>query len=190
MLSILQSWAAALHYPNILYSAVFALSPTPGGRYPDGRMDGDRSPHDTRLVTVPEAAEILGISPEAVRARLNRGTLFREKGLDGTTYVRLNADRTRTNDERSNDRMEHISPVAFELLKDQVAFLRAELERKDAIIMSLTQRIPELEPAASPEPRESPTEASETVDKGEGHNVPPEGERRSWWQRWFGGSSG
>lgn len=47
-----------------------------------------------RLFTVKDAGEILGISPEAVRARLKRGTLHRETGEDGTVYVRLDAAAT------------------------------------------------------------------------------------------------
>ncbi len=42
-----------------------------------------------RRVTVKEAADLLGISPEAVRARIKRGTLYKEKGSDGTVYVWL-----------------------------------------------------------------------------------------------------
>jgi hypothetical protein len=43
-------------------------------------------------------------------------------------------------------------------LRDQVRYLQAEGERKDAIIMTMAQRIPELEPAA--EPREDHEKAS------------------------------
>jgi hypothetical protein len=68
-------------------------------------------------------------------------------------------------------------------LHDQISFLRTELERKDAIIiMSLTQRIPELE--AAPGPTETPETASAPA---EGVEVPEEG-RRPWWQRLLGGA--
>jgi predicted ArsR family transcriptional regulator len=86
-----------------------------------------------RRVTVPEAAEILGISPEAVRARMNRGTLKREKGDDGTAYVRLNADHTRTNADRTNDRtlldgsrhrVDGGPDVVHQLMQDQIDYLR------------------------------------------------------------------
>ncbi len=181
------------------------------------RMNDDRSPSE-RLVTVPEAAELLGISPEAVRARLNRGTLQREKGDDGTTYVRLDDDRTRTDDDRTGDRtqpdgdrtgarrfqdhalVEELVEDLAEELRQQVEFLKAELaarneelrrreeehreesRRKDHIIMSLTQRVPELEPA--PEPPESP----ETATAGaEGVEAPlaEEQQQRPWWRRLF-----
>ncbi len=47
--------------------------------------DGDRQPVDSRVtVTVAEAAELLGLSVDAVRSRLHRGTL---QGLkDGNTW--------------------------------------------------------------------------------------------------------
>src|SRR5919199_843830 len=77
------------------------------------QRDADQSqryvdePHDQsvidRRVTVAEAARILGISPEAVRARIQRGTLPKEKDPDGTVYVRLDAGRTRSNADGTSD---------------------------------------------------------------------------------------
>ena len=80
-------------------------------------------------------------------------------------------------------------------LEDQVGFLRREVEdwkdesrRKDAIIMSLTQRIPELE--APREPPDAPQTAAEDAGVVEPHPTTEgaeEGtERRSWWRTWFG----
>ncbi len=78
--------------------------------------------------------------------------------------------------------MSHRACAALvDTLHDQVAYLRGvietrdrelearteELRRKDHIIAALTERIPELEPAASPEPRQSPTEAAKASDSGE-----------------------
>src|SRR5215208_7557696 len=42
-----------------------------------------------RRVTVPEAADILGTTTDAVRSRMRRGKLGREEGGDGTVYVLL-----------------------------------------------------------------------------------------------------
>jgi hypothetical protein len=87
-----------------------------------------------------------------------------------------------------------------EELKQRIRFLENQLEkdrdewreearRKDHIIMALTQRIPELEPApasdSSPDARESPVTASEEAGKGQ---VPPEPENAKsepWWRRIF-----
>jgi len=153
-------------------------------------MDDNHTPHERRY-TVNEAAEILGISAEAVRARINRGTLQKEKAADGTVYVHLDADHTHP-DERPDGSatVDHTVPEtkAFELMQEQVDYLRRQLEvwqeearRKDHIIAALTDRIPELEAPASPEPREAP----ETPSEESGEVVEDRGkeERRSWWRR-------
>jgi hypothetical protein len=67
-------------------------------------------------------------------------------------------------------------------LRDRIRYLEEESKRKDAILLRMAERIPELEPAASPEPRESPEMASEA---GDGGDDTPEAERRPWWRRWF-----
>ena len=71
-------------------------------------------------------------------------------------------------------------------LEEQIAFLRRELERKDAIVQNLTERLPQLE--AFSEPRESP----ETVEEEPQREPRPErveaqegAQRRSWWCRIF-----
>ena len=78
-------------------------------------------------------------------------------------------------------------------LKDQVRYLQAEGERKDAIIMTMAQRIPELEAAkdSTAEPRESPEPPSEEPYST---HAPPVSEtpvpdvqhKRSWWRAFFG----
>ncbi len=91
-----------------------------------------------------------------------------------------------------------------EELRQEVLFLRAELatrneelrrreeehreesRRKDHIIMSLTQRIPELE--AAPEPREGAPEtvAAAGTQEGQGVETPlRQEESPSWWRRLF-----
>jgi hypothetical protein len=148
-----------------------------------------------RTVPVPEAARILGISPEAVRSRIQRGTLRKDKAADGTVYVRLDADQTRSYGDETTDETIDQSGVQTHLvgsLEDQISFLRAELvtrneelRRKDHIIAALTERIPELE--ASPDSREGPVTVTEDTDKS---SAPPEqqepSQRRSWWRAFFG----
>jgi hypothetical protein len=139
--------------------------------------DADKS----QRVTVGEAAQLLGITPEAVRARLYRGTLEREDGEDGTVYVRLYADQFQPHDAQSTDQSELVQS-----LQDQIGYLRTQLDTRTEelrehrrIIAALTQRIPELE--APSEPRESPETATEKVDS------PTPEERGPWWRRIIGG---
>jgi hypothetical protein len=141
-------------------------------------MNGDRSASDTayELYNVNDAARVLNISPEAVRARLHRGSLERVKMDDGSVTVRLNADEAHQNDDRTGDDSE-VNAV----LRDQVAFLRRELERKDAILMTMAQRIPELEAS------QTPPEARVTPSEGRERDTRPQEETKpSWWRRFLG----
>jgi len=62
------------------------------------RHDGDSTDDRTKKLTVSEAAGALGISAEAVRQRIKRGTIDTEKDVGGTVYVLIDADRTRAGD--------------------------------------------------------------------------------------------
>ena len=155
----------------------------------------DRPQDSLDRITVAEAAERLGVSQDAVRKRIARGTIRHDRGQDGRIFVYLDvferASKT-VQDEPSEERPKTVQDGEQDKytrsLEDQIQFLRQELERKDTIIMSLTQRIPELE--ASPAPRNAPEPVTETT---EGPTTPSDrssGEtgvqRRSWWRRFFG----
>jgi len=169
--------------------------------------------HVSRRLTVSEAADELGISAEAVRSRLKRGTL-RSIKEGGTVYVLLPApvedDQTTTgrdqadaHTEPEHDRADDQTSTRLDLheelveeLRDQVAFLRRELEarteearRKDHIIMSLTQWAPALAP-----PRDEPRGPETDAETSEGTDTPsdredsekPSSRPRSGWRRLFG----
>jgi hypothetical protein len=168
----------------------------------------DRTPH-VRRTTVAEAAEVLGISAEAVRGRIRRGTLPVERE-GGTVYVllsdhaadRTTADQPRTTTDRPDDRTE----LLIAELQDRVRSLEEANRENRRIIAALTQRIPELPPssvsAVSQEPSESPTEATEQPGRVgpqpavEGAQEEPSDAlggpgsgtaRGSWWRRMLGG---
>jgi hypothetical protein len=142
-----------------------------------------------RRVDLREAAEVLGSTTEAVRKRAKRRTLASETGEDGKLYVWVD-DQVDSHDGRVDDRVDAPDDDRREELIERMAseidWLRREVERKDTMLMSLMQRIPELEapPEASREPRESSVTASE--ERGN-DDVPPEHKRLSWWRRLFGG---
>jgi hypothetical protein len=145
-----------------------------------------------RRVTVAEAATLLGLSEEAVRSRLKRGTLRKEKASDGTVLVVLGAEGSslgygRPTSGQPTDPSTQIELV--EALRDQASFLRQQLEQEREanrenrrIIAGLVQRVPELE--AAPEPRESLETATEEATEGD---APPEPTKRSWLYRFFFG---
>jgi len=144
-------------------------------------------------LSVARAAKVLGVSEQAVYARVKRNTIKHEIGEDGSINVFL--DSQDQNGQTDNQ------PLDNALVNDYITSLKSEIEtlkshtkglehdreewkeearRKDHIIMALTNRIPELE--VPPEATESPVKASETQGRGE---VPPDAQNRSWWRRIF-----
>jgi hypothetical protein len=154
-----------------------------------------------RHYTVPEAAELLGLTVEAVRGRIKRNKL-RSSKEDGTVYVYLDIDQIPTSQQPDEDQTAAPTELV-EVLKDQLAYMRDQLEaEREAnrenrrIIAALTSRIPELSPPAQEEPSEA-TEAPETATEQPGRVGPQapleeaqEGaeapRRRSWWREFFG----
>lgn len=150
-------------------------------------MEGNgRRDRPVDRMTVPEAAELLEVSQSAVRKRIQRGTIPWDKDGEGRIYVYVDPSETGpgTGEDKSRDSEAGRSrDELLEAYKEQVDFLRRELERKDTIIMSLTQRIPELEPVS--EPQNGPERGSAGPGDGE---TPPEAVRpRSWLYRFFFG---
>src|ERR671917_1703015 len=125
-------------------------------------------------VTVQEAAQRLGISQDAVRQRVRRGSMRHDKDDKGRVYVYLNPTNTRPTivHDTSGDTVHDASRNELvKELRDRIHFLEAELgdrkeesRRKDHIIAALTQRIPELEPAS--ERREYSQRPTEPVNRG------------------------
>jgi hypothetical protein len=111
--------------------------------------------------TVPDAARVLDISPEAVRNRLSRGTL--ESVKEGrTVFVLLpRSDRSQSTGDVSSG----VSADIVDELRDRVRYLERQVEEEreagrggETLLPRLMDRMPELEPVS--EPRESP----ESVD--------------------------
>jgi hypothetical protein len=167
---------------------------------------------------VAEAAEVLGISAEAVRGRIRRGTLPVEREgrtvyvlLDNVVEGRTTADQSRTTADQPDDRTE----LLIAELQDRVRSLEEANRENRRIIAALTQRIPEIEAPASPQPPGAPESATEQPGRvepqpsvegaqepressemhmpeaGGGPSLPRDqqapSERRSWWRRMFGG---
>jgi hypothetical protein len=163
------------------------------------------TPHDISRLTVPEAAQALGISPEAVRNRLSRGTLESEK-KKGKVYVLLKTDTSRSTDDTPEDTPRHTRDRSTDITGDATSLISAkdetirllteQLEAERAasaelrrIVAGLVQRVPELEPAkdSSSEPPESPVVSFEETHKGTASSEQQDpSQRRSWWRAFFG----
>ncbi len=160
------------------------------------------TPNDISRLTVSEAAQALGISPEAVRNRLSRNTLDSTKE-NGTVYVLLDSDRLRSTADIPNDTSQHTGDRSTDIPGESASLVSAkdetirvlseqlEAERSASaelrrIVAGLVQRVPELESAG---PRESSETASEEAVKGTAtpeQQEPSEQRKRSWWRAFFG----
>ena len=164
-----------------------------------------------RWVDVGEASRELGISSDAVRKRIARGSLRSER-QNGSVLVWLDEGWTEAGREAQVD-----GGPLIEDLREQVQYLRSILDeerearrRADMIIAQLTQanaalaaKVPELE--APPETRGAPESVAEEPERAEprsGTGGPQERAQRPpdtaewpargallrpWWRRVFGG---
>lgn len=136
----------------------------------------------------------MGISEDALRMRVKRGTLPAERE-GNRLYVLL--------DERPDAVGSDESNALTSELRNRIAYLEGivstrdeEIRRRDTIIMNMTETMKALNPPA-PEPPEpatnAPTEAPERPAEepsggGGGVGTPPpqQAPRRSWWRRLMG----
>ncbi len=172
----------------------------------EDRQDTDQSQPVTRL-TVSEAAAVLGISVEAVRGRIKRGTIEHERE-GARVYVLVGGNQSATGRDQGGDQSSNQERLVgdqaplVENLLDQVAYLREQLaeerearRRADTIIAQLSQanaalaaRVPQLEaPDASREPQNEPESAEPRSDRGSVPQEPEKATERPWWRRLIGG---
>ncbi|MCD6031186.1 MAG: hypothetical protein K0S78_3360 [Thermomicrobiales bacterium] len=155
---------------------------------------------DAEIVSLKEAAVRLGISPDAVRKRLERGTLRGEK-RGGRWRVALEPDaQADTDQDGTPDAVR--TPVdagadsLIARLESEVAFLRSELtdrteeiRRRDHIIAGLVEQLRAL--PAGESARDAPQDANTDPLRGVGT---PEASQtrqsawRRWWRRMTGGA--
>jgi transposase-like protein len=151
-------------------------------------------------LSVAEAARRLGVSPEAVRKRIKRGTVEHDQDSEGLTYVYVEVDNPVGNP--SPDTV--VNPHLERLLQNQereIEYLRGQLGAERAahgetrrIVAGLVQRIPELEapPQSAPE-AQTVAESASGGESGEeawetrtGPQSMDARERVPWWRKLFG----
>src|SRR5215217_2758460 len=147
-------------------------------------MERVRTVQHERL-TIQEAAHRLGVSESAIRKRIKRGTLKREKTEDGRVLVYMEPSAPGTEEVRTPERDALISQM-----QERVAFLEHELEvrseeirRRDTIIMNMTEAMKALSPPSQetpPDERDSPQTAEEEPERAEPPGRLLEGLRRAY----------
>ena len=175
----------------------------------------ERSPI-RRRATVAEAAEILGITAEAVRTRIKRGKLDSVKDppdRTGRVYVLLGPDQTRPDTDPTPQVQDQTSGQTqlVETLREQVAYLQGVIATRDRELEQRAEEIRRRDAALEREQQltamfadqlraiEAPLEASEaaeTVEEAPSEAGaeprpdapgPQEPAQRPWWRRMFGG---
>jgi excisionase family DNA binding protein len=159
-------------------------------------------------VTIQEAARRLGVKEDAVRKRIQRGSMRHEKGEGGRVYVWVDTTQDTTQDAPEPSQDEYRDTAQDERIEDlqeQVAYLRRQLDeerearrRADTILVQLSAA--NAEQARTIRAIEAPQEDAETVEERPGapETVEEEPARpqgggpqtaapRPWWRRVFGG---
>ncbi len=167
----------------------------------DDRQDNRQDAAPAGL-TVAEVATRLGVTPDAVRRRLHRGTLAGAKTADGEWRVWLPEPEggdwspgSETGDRQDATRTAPGEPPADLIavyegrlaeMREDLVFLRneltartEELRRKDHIIAGFIERLPEL-PTGEDAPR---TRLEPPGAAGPGH--PARGTLAARWRRWW-----
>jgi hypothetical protein len=149
-----------------------------------GEARRDRPSPDLDRLTVAQAADALDISQDAVRKRIARVTIPHDRDDSGRVHVYLSPSETihkTDQDTMQDDATKTVQDTYIRSLEDQIAFLRRELERKDTILLNLTERIPQLE--APQETRDSAQTVEEEPERAEPRPA-TSGPQESTWRRW------
>jgi Tfp pilus assembly protein FimV len=155
-----------------------------------------------RRVSVDEAARILGLTVDAVRKRVQRGTIEHEKDRAGRVRIILDSpDNASTLQDESPDTTGQADALiaakdeTIEELRDRVRRLEREVDtrneeirRRDHLLAAALERIPAIEA-----PQEA-SEDAETVEEEPDRERPRSatggaqgGAQRPWWRRIIGG---
>jgi hypothetical protein len=140
---------------------------------------------------VAEAADTLGITVDAVRSRVKRGTIDHVR-VGGRVYVLLGDDESRPGRDQHTDQgateTEDRTSELIATLREQLQAERQAHAEARRIIAGLVERIPAIE--APSEARESPETVEEEPERAEPRPTTgeaQEGVRRPWWRRIIGG---
>jgi hypothetical protein len=153
----------------------------------EDRQDATGQP-STERVSVPQAADHLGTTVDAIRKRVQRETIPHERDRDGRVWILLDTGRPRQDTDQDTDRPQSEPDALISEMRGRIEDLREQLEAERQahaearrIIAGLVERIPAIEaPAETPEAYEAAEEASGRVES-------QEGVQRPWWKRVFRG---
>ena len=166
--------------------------------------DTDRTTRQDAM-SVPEAAEFLGVTEDAVRKRIHRGKISYERDPEGRYIVYPTEGDKRQTPPRDYVQSESSALISelrarIEVLEDQLEQASARERRAEErdrenrrLLAAALERIPPQLEAPAESPSAAPGD-TETADERQGRGQPrsdaggtQEGAQRSWWWRMFGG---
>ena len=159
----------------------------------ENRQDATGPPSAER-VSVPQAADHLGTTVDALRKRVQRGTIPHERGRDGRVWILLDTGRPRQDTDQDTDRPQSEPDALISEMRGRVDDLREQLEAERQahaearrIIAGLVERIPAIEaPQETSEAAETVEEQQERTDPRSAAGAAQESVQRPWWRRVFG----
>jgi hypothetical protein len=158
---------------------------------PEGPRDAPQNPQDAdrpqtgQRLTVAQAADQLGISEDAVRSRVKRGTIKAEREF-GTVYVLLDGQPTedQPTTDQTTSRPTDPRDELIAVLREQLASEReANRENRRLLLAALERPVRELE---SGDRSSDIEEAPEDVGGSEAGAEQTDSHPVSWWRRLFG----
>jgi hypothetical protein len=166
------------------------------GAMKEGQDTTGRVP--TERVSVQEAADRLSTTVDAIRKRVQRGTIAHKKDPDGRVWILLHADRTRHDTDRDpTGHRQDNEPSALISAKDEtIATLREQLQAERQahaearrLLAAALERIPAIEARGEAEASEASEAAEEQQCRGRPQFATggtQEGTRRPWWRSVLG----
>jgi excisionase family DNA binding protein len=135
-------------------------------------------------ITVAEAAEVLGITRDAVYKRVERNKIRYERDADGQLYVYVEQSEAsqRQGVQSESSALTSALEARIESLERQLEAERGSSAELRRLLAAALERIP-----PQLEAPERPPESPETATEEEAGPRPQSEERVSWWRRMFGG---
>ncbi len=146
---------------------------------------------------------------DAIRKRVQRGTIPHERDHDGRVWILLDTGRPRQDTVQDTDKPPSDSTALISAKDETIATLREQLEAERQahaearrLLLAALEKIPpaieapqearespvsEARPGPSDTPTPAPGEAQEGTEGAEEQGSSAGGERRPWWRRILGG---
>jgi hypothetical protein len=139
-------------------------------------------------VSVYRAAELMGVTVDAIRKRVARDTIPHEKDEDGRVWVILDTDQDSASKVQDTDQPQSATDALISQMQERIASLERQLdqereansEHRRLLLRALERIPPQLEARESPETVE---EGREGAEPHSATGAAQDGAQRPWWRK-------